>query len=89
MPSTYENIVPEYADFGDLSEDVFFPGEFDLSEFGNKSMPSVIWSNSGNEISSHHNSYQILEEILSKVPVLTGHSSDIVMKLPDLSDNER
>jgi len=48
MPSTYENIVPEYADFGDLSEDVLFPGEFDLSEFGNKSMPSVIWSNSGN-----------------------------------------
>ena len=65
MPSTYENIVPEYADFGDLSEDVFFPGEFDLSEFGNKSMPSVIWSNSGNKISSHDNSYQILEEILS------------------------
>ena len=47
MPSTYEHIVPEYADFGDLSEDVLFPGEFDLSEFGNKSMPNVIWSNSG------------------------------------------
>ena len=50
MPSTYEHIVPEYADFGDLSEDVLFPGEFDLSEFGNKSMPNVIWSNSGKTI---------------------------------------
>ena len=50
MPSTYEHIVPEYADFGDLSEDVLFPGEFDLSEFGNKSMPNVIWSNSGKDI---------------------------------------
>lgn len=36
------------ADFGDLSETVFFPEEFDVSEFGNQSMPSVIWSSSGN-----------------------------------------
>merc|ERR1719367_1838777 len=48
MPSTYENLVPEYADFGDLREDIFFPGEFDLSQFGNQTMPSVIWSTSGN-----------------------------------------
>ena len=39
--------VPEYADFGDLREDIFFPGEFDLSQFGNQTMPSVIWSTSG------------------------------------------
>jgi len=48
MPSTYEHVVPEYADFGDLTEDVYFPGEIDLSQFGNQTMPSVIWSNSGN-----------------------------------------
>ena len=47
MPSTYEHFVPEYADFGDLSEDVYFPGEIDLSQFGNQTMPSVIWSNPG------------------------------------------
>lgn len=48
MPSTYEHFVPEYADFGDLTEDVYFPGEIDLSQFGNQTMPSVIWSNTGN-----------------------------------------
>ena len=41
--------VPEYADFGDLREDIFFPGEFDLSQFGNQTMPSVIWSTSGRD----------------------------------------
>ena len=41
--------VPEYADFGDLREDIFFPGEFDLSQFGNQTMPSVIWSTSGGD----------------------------------------
>jgi hypothetical protein len=44
MPSTYEHFVPEYADFGDLSEDVYFPGEIDLSQFGNQTMPFVIKS---------------------------------------------
>ena len=48
LPSTYEPIVQD-ADFGDLSETVFFPEEFDVSEFGNQSMPSVIWSSSGIE----------------------------------------
>jgi len=48
LPSTYEHVVPEYADFGDLSENVYFPGEIDLSQFGNQTMPSVIWSNPGN-----------------------------------------
>ena len=38
LPSTYEPIVQD-ADFGDLSETVFFPEEFDVSEFGNQSMP--------------------------------------------------
>ena len=47
MPSTYEHIVTEYGDFGDLSEDVFFPGQFDMTQFGNQSIPSVIWSNTG------------------------------------------
>ena len=47
LPSTYEHVVPEYADFGDLSENVYFPGEIDLSQFGNQTMPSVIWSNPG------------------------------------------
>ena len=50
MPSTYENDhiqAADYADFGDLSENVFFPEEFDISQFGNQSLPSVIWSNSG------------------------------------------
>ena len=30
-----------------MREDIFFPGEFDLSQFGNQTMPSVIWSTSG------------------------------------------
>ena len=47
MPSTYEHIVTEYGDFGDLSEDVFFPGQFDMAKFGNQTIPSVIWSNTG------------------------------------------
>ena len=50
MPSTYENDhiqAADYADFGDLSENVFFPEEVDISQFGNQSLPSVIWSNSG------------------------------------------
>ena len=48
LPSTYEPIVQD-ADFGDLSETVFFPEEFDMSQFGNQTMPSVIWSSTGND----------------------------------------
>ena len=57
--------MPEYADFGDLREDIFFPGEFDLSQFGNQTMPSVIWSTSGRDhecgddfyLAAHDDSY--------------------------------
>ena len=75
MPSTYEHIVPEYADFGDLSEDVLFPGEFDLSEFGNKSMPNVIWSNSGNyEVGGNPDSVLILYWNYPIYQIMRDHS---------------
>ena len=68
MPSTYEHIVTEYGDFGDLSEDVFFPGQFDMAKFGNQTIPSVIWSNTG------ECSIYIALSIIYCVPVLLKSS---------------
>jgi hypothetical protein len=48
LPSTYEQSVPEYADFSDLTEKVYFPGDLEAGgHFKNHSLPSVIWSNAG------------------------------------------
>ena len=47
LPSTYEQYVPEYADFSDLSERVYFPGDLDMGQFKNHTLHPVIWSDSG------------------------------------------
>ncbi len=39
--------VPEYADFSDLSERVYFPGDLDMGQFKNHTLHPVIWSDSG------------------------------------------
>ena len=47
LPSTYEQAVPEYADFSDLTEKVFFPGDIEIGQFKNHSLHPVIWSDAG------------------------------------------
>jgi leucine-rich repeat-containing G protein-coupled receptor 6 len=52
IPSTYENIIPDYSDFGNLKETVFFPGEgegFDQSLW-NANDSSAFWSKAGTSI---------------------------------------
>ena len=49
IPSTYENLIPEYADFGNLKETIFFPGEgeeFDQSLW-NPNDSTIFWSKPG------------------------------------------
>ncbi|TRY73241.1 hypothetical protein TCAL_02569 [Tigriopus californicus] len=47
LPSTYENIIPDYSDFGGLQETVFFPGEGNFDHALWHSNNSDIWSNNG------------------------------------------
>jgi len=54
MPSTYENLIPDYTDFGTLKETVFFPGEHgDLDHsIWDTNDSSVVWSKAGNLLST-------------------------------------
>jgi leucine-rich repeat-containing G protein-coupled receptor 6 len=49
IPSTFENLIPDYADFGNLKESVFFPGDvggLDHSIWGTNDS-SDLWSKTG------------------------------------------
>ena len=43
MPSTYENLLPDYTDISDLQEIVFFPGDRNFSTSWHENS-STIWS---------------------------------------------